>query len=72
MIEVHKQLFRWGVVFVLLILDNFGDNHLWLDKNIGERKKKKENKNTCEYGREDGYFKNCQKVVVQISFHYLE
>lgn len=38
-----------------------------LDKNNGERKKKGENKNTCEYER-DGCFKSCQKVDVQISF----
>jgi len=38
-----------------------------LDKNNGERKKKRENKNTCEYERAS-CFKSCQKVDVQISF----
>ena len=38
-----------------------------LDKNNGVRKKKRENKNTCEYERE-GCHKNCQKIDVQISF----
>jgi len=38
-----------------------------LDKNNRERKKKRQNKNTCEYERE-GCFKSCQKIIVQISF----
>ena len=38
-----------------------------MDKNNGERKKKRENKNTCEYERES-CFKSYQKMVVQISF----
>ena len=38
-----------------------------LDKNNGERKIKRENKNTCEYERES-CIKSCQKIDVQISF----
>jgi len=36
-----------------------------LDKNNGERKKKRENKNTCKYERES-CFNSYQKVDVQI------
>ena len=40
-----------------------------LDKNNRERKKKRENKITCEYER-DSCCKSCQNMVVQISFFY--
>jgi len=50
----RNQVKLKGVIFVKLIFDKFGDNHFFplvLDKNNGERKKKRENKNTCEYER---------------------
>ena len=56
------------MIFVQLILDNFGDNH-FSPLVIGQkqwRDRKKKNKNTCVYNRE-GCFKSCQKMVVQIS-----
>jgi len=38
-----------------------------LDKNNRERRRKRENKKTCEYEREN-CFKSYQKVDVQLSF----
>jgi len=56
------------VIFLQLILNNFGDNYFSVFV-IGQ-KQWGENKNIYEYERE-GCFKSCQKVVVQISFLFI-